>query len=422
MYAEVSSNCFDRLLTDNMLKKFLVVFLMFMYLYTLTFNMFMTSVFRLPTPLLFCIPLLFVAGRKSTAFAYKRELIAFFITLVAFYLISQYRIKEFNVNLITIVCCCLYFNYYIGEDLERLKISVFVFFGLLGISACVMMLNHANSSGINGLRAVLTGGIIEQYPSGIAIYMFTFGYQLAAFTTFLVIYTSVYKRGLMIQAASLVICLVFLLYGMNRSSFIAFVCALLLFWLLFYRIKVVFILALIAGLSFMFNSAIEDLSSGRKQNILSKNERKGDENRGDLMIENVKIIGDYPEGLVFHGKTWVDVAMHNATFRSGAEGLITSHNAYLMFVTYLGIVVAPLLLLFLYYRVLKISWYCLTHIRSKNNRLLICLCFSFMAISINAMFHNEWLLSSGPTLFLYFSILQLGFISRKEAQQLAAVG
>lgn len=403
-----------------MLKKFLVLFLMVMYLYTLTFNMFMTSVFRLPTPLMFCIPLLFVTGKfKDSAFVYKREIIGFFITLIAFYLLSQYRIKEFNVKLITIICCALYFNYYIGEDLKKFKISVCVFFVLLGMSACVMMLNHRYPLEINGLRAVLTGGVIEQSPSGIAIFMFTFGYQLAALTTFLVVYTSVYGRGLIVQTVSIIISLAFLLYGMNRSSFVAFACALLLFWLLFYRIKVVFILALIASIGFTFNSAMEDLSSGRKQNILSKNERKGEENREDLMIENLKIIGDYPEGLVFHGKTWADVAMHNATFRSGAEGLITSHNAYLMFVTYLGIVVAPLLLLFLYYRILKISWRCFIHIRDKENRLLICLCFSFLAISINAMFHNEWLLSSGPTLFLYFAILQLDFIRRKKASQSA---
>jgi len=372
---------------------------------------------------MFCIPLLFISGKfKDTTLIYKRELIGFFVTLVAFYLISQYRIKEFNVKLITIICCSLYFNYYIGKDLKRFQTSVFVFFALLGVSACVMMLNHRYPSQINGLRAMLTGGVIEQHPSGIAIYMFTFGYQLAAFTTFLVIYASAYGRGLLAQTASIAVSLVFLLYGMNRSSFVAFACALLFFWLIFYRVKVVLILALIAGAGFSFNSVMEDLSSGRKQNILSKNERKGEENREDLMIENVKIIGDYPEGLVFHGKTWADVAMHNPTFRSGAEGLITSHNAYLMFVTYLGIVVAPLLLLFLYYRVLKISWYCFTHVREEKNRLLVCLCFAFMAISINAMFHNEWLLSSGPTLFLYFAILQLDFIMKKEARQVVSFG
>jgi hypothetical protein len=47
------------------------------------------------------------------------------------------------------------------------------------------------------------------------------------------------------------------------------------------------------------------------------------------------------------------------------------------------------------------------HIRLKDNALLLSLFFSFLAVSINALFHNAWLFTTdGPTLFLYFGVLQ----------------
>ena len=127
------------------------------------------------------------------------------------------------------------------------------------------------------------------------------------------------------------------------------------------------------------------------------------------MKENVKILAANPFGLIFEGKTWDDVAGRNPVFRIGQSGLVTSHNSYLMFITYLGLVLGGGLLFLIYRKVIKITWVALNHVKDRDYALLVCLCFSFLAISINALFHNEWLLGSGcgPTLFLYFSVLHL---------------
>jgi hypothetical protein len=121
-----------------------------------------------------------------------------------------------------------------------------------------------------------------------------------------------------------------------------------------------------------------------------------------LTAENLRIYSEYPLGLVFYGKTWGDVIYRNQVFSSG----ITSHNAYLMFMTYLGPFLGIGFLFVIYIGVFRIAYHALKEIKKRENALLVCLCFSFIAVSINAVAHNAWLLSAdGPTLFLYFSIL-----------------
>ncbi len=135
-------------------------------------------------------------------------------------------------------------------------------------------------------------------------------------------------------------------------------------------------------------------------------------NRTLLMSENINIFADYPLGLVFYGKNWSNVIYRNQVFASG----ITSHNAYFMFITYLGPFLGLGLLIIIYSSIIKIGFNALKEIRLKDNALLICLCFSFLGISINAVSHNAWLLSAdGPTVFLYFSIIHLNKIKIAES-------
>ncbi|MNR25063.1 hypothetical protein D3C85_1421860 [compost metagenome] len=138
------------------------------------------------------------------------------------------------------------------------------------------------------------------------------------------------------------------------------------------------------------------------------------------MGENIKILVANPYGLIFADKTWEDVAGRNPVFRIGQSGLVTSHNSYLMFITYLGLVLGGGLLFVIYRKIIKITWIALSHLKDKDYALLVCLCLSFLAISINALFHNEWLLGSGcgPTLFLYFSVLHLYNLKSKKQDTL----
>jgi hypothetical protein len=93
-----------------------------------------------------------------------------------------------------------------------------------------------------------------------------------------------------------------------------------------------------------------------------------------------------------------------------------------MFITYLGPFLGLGLLLIIYSGVVGIGFNALKEIRNKDNALLICLCFSFIAVSINAAAHNGWLLSAdGPTLFLYFSILHSEKMKRSNETHQAVI-
>lgn len=142
-------------------------------------------------------------------------------------------------------------------------------------------------------------------------------------------------------------------------------------------------------------------------------------NRSMLTMENLRIYSEYPYGLMFYGKNWGDVIYRNAIFSSG----ITSHNAYLMFLTYLGPFLGFGILAGLYYKIVGIIITVLRQAKKKENALMICLCCSFIAVSINSLSHNSWLVSAnGPTFFLYFSILHLHFIMNNANQQRESEG
>lgn len=390
---------------------------MVMYLYTLTFNIFLTEVFRVPAPLIFCIPLVFVFGDPiNKPFKYKSEIIVFFLANLLYVLIGLQSITSFFSILITICCCSLFFNYFIGNDRKKFNLSVWIFYLLLALSAVVLLLDHKYN--VISIRSFLVGQTAVQSPSGIAVMIFTYGYQLAAFTAFIAIISATYKNSLLMHLFSVSLCLILILYGMQRSSLIAFMSSLMLFWIFYYRYRAVLIIALVLIASVFLNSYIHELSTGKQQNIFSKNEKSksAGENRAGFVTENFKIISDYPFGLIISGRTWNDVVKRNPVYRN-TPTIVSSHNAYLMFITYLGIVPGLVFLFLIYRKIVKISWFALKYIRDKNNALLVGLCFSFLSVSLNSFFHNEWLLgASGPTLFLYFSILHLYSLQTKKEE------
>lgn len=393
---------------------------MFLYLYTLTFNIFMSSGIRFPAPLIFSMPLVLLFNKQYEnillqRFYYKQEVFFFLIGAMLLFLIAQQSLKTFFVVLIIVGCCIMYFNYFIGTDFKRLIFSVWVFYALLLLSSIIMLLNHLYPEQIIALRSLLVDEVVRQTPSGISPSIFSFGYQLSALVSFAVIASICFQKHILIKVAIFILSIVLILYGMNRSVLVSFAFSVGLFWILYYRFKTLLIVGGLICCGLLFKSFIEDLSTGRKQNILAKNEMNVKENREDLMIENLKIIADNPYGLAFYGKSWTDVAKRNPAFRMGEEGLVTSHNAYLMFITYLGIVVGSLFLWLFYKKIISIFWCAVMHIRNRENALMISLCFSFLAVSINSFFHNEWLLAgSGPTVFLYFCIIQLSEIKKQS--------
>ncbi|WP_316748971.1 hypothetical protein [Pedobacter gandavensis] len=389
------------------------------YLYTLSFGIFMTHIFRIPAPLVLCIPLVLFFSEKKPPFLYAKEAFLFFLAILTYDFIGMGDRIGFFASLIVVSCCILYFNYFIGYNRRRFNISMMIFYVLLFFSAIIMVLNHFLPGRIDQLRGTLLDDTIIQSPAGLALTQFNYGYQLAALVSFLFVFTHVFRLNILVKLLAFVICIIFIYLGMNRSVFVTFLTSSFLFVVFYYRYKSIFIITAAVLFGFVSYAFIIKGNFDAKNNILTKNEGKNANyyNRVGMSEENLKIYADYPYGLIFYGKNWSDVTYRSTIFSSG----LTSHNAYLMFLTYLGPFLGLGLLLSLYYRIGKIFLGVLFKIKLKENALLIGLCFSFLGVSINAFSHNGWLVSAdGPTLFLYFSILHLAKIQHQKNTQEAA--
>ena len=398
----------------NIIMKLIVILFMFLYLYSLSFGIFLTETIRVPAPMLFAFPLIFLFREKVSRFLYHKELWVLVIALFCYYVIGLSEFRSFAAYTIAVVVCILYFNYFIGGNRKRFHYSVLIFYLLLAFSSVIMVLNHFYPA-VDGLRGILMDEQVLQSPSGIAVYQFNFGYQLAALVSFALLYAVLFNKYLVIKGAVFFACLVFIYLGMQRSVFVTFLFSVSLFLIIYYRLKAVFIIcfAVVAGLVFYEQVLKENIQS--RSNILTKNMNNDPaHNRTLLTMENLNIYADYPMGLVFYGKNWGDAIYRNQVFSSG----LTSHNAYLMFFTYLGPFLGLGLLVMIYGSIVRIGFNALKEIRRKENALLICLGFSFLAVSLNAFSHNASLISAdGPTLFLYFSILHLHKIIQDERSQ-----
>ncbi|WP_448634538.1 hypothetical protein [Pedobacter panaciterrae] len=333
--------------------------------------------------------------KDGLGFLYKRELLLLGGAIFLYNAIGFSDYMVFMANTLCIGMCALYFNYFVGADKERFTISVYIFFALLTFSSIVMVLNPFYLSEINNLRSMLMGEPVVQSPSGIATYQFNFGYQLAALVPFLLIFTLVFDKALVIKIVSLLACLLFIYLGMQRSVFVGFVFSVFLFLILYYNYKAIFIVVFAVCAAFVFYTYILKDNTDSYNNILTKNEHNMEEyNRSTLAAENLRIYSDYPYGLIFYGKDWSDVTYRNEVFSSG----ITSHNAYLMFLTYVGPFLGLGILAGLYYKISKIIINAFRNVKKKKYALMICLCCSFIAVSINSLSHNSWLVSAnGPT-------------------------
>lgn len=378
---------------------------MLFYLYSLAFGIFMTDSLRIPAPVISGLILLPFVKVNIRSFAYQKETILFVVGMFLYYVIGTGDYKTFVATLITILISIFYFNYFIGLNKVRFNLSVIIFFSLLLISMIFMVLDHNYPDIIDPLRSALLDEEVKQSPSGLSTTQFTFGYQIAAFTAFAFVLVCSFRQIFLVQALVLGICITVIYLGMNRSAFVSFTATIILFLIIYYRFKAVLLITASILIGFAVYSLVLKDNMDSKNNILSKNAAKEDieVNRADMASENLNIYADYPFGLIFYGKNWDDVTYKNPMFPFG----LTSHNAYLMFITYLGPFLGFGLLFAVYRKVVRLFWLTIKHIRLKANAMLLSLLFSFLAVSINAVFHNAWLFTTdGPTLFLYFGVLQ----------------
>jgi hypothetical protein len=195
--------------------KIIIVGLMILYLSTLSYGIFMTETFRIPAPLLFIFPLVFFfKTRHDGPFLYTRELILLSVAIFLYYVVGLSDFSGFAANLMVIMFCAGFFNFFVGESPMRFRLSILIFFILLTFSGLVMVFNHFYVAETNAIREFIMGDKVVQTPSGISLTQFGFGYHLAALCPFAFIYTCVFKKTLLIRLLVLIVCLIFLFLGM----------------------------------------------------------------------------------------------------------------------------------------------------------------------------------------------------------------
>ncbi|PTQ96681.1 hypothetical protein C8P68_104167 [Mucilaginibacter yixingensis] len=401
-----------------MYKKALLLVLMTAYLYTLAFSIFMPDAFRIPA-VITVFPLLLFKHPSAKGFEYSKELILCIAAVFLYNVVGMNDFPGFFATSMVIGACFLYFNYFIGSSKTRLHATLAIFATLLFASMVVMVFDHYSPTAADQLRSKLLGEQVKQSPAGIATTQFTFGYQVVSFTTFLFLTVLAYRRHLFVQIIGFLVCLVCLYLGMNRSAFVCFSAISGIYILAAFRFKGLLLIIATVAFTIAVSNYAADNNLGGKDNILSKNRAKeaNDFNREDLSAENLKIIGDYPFGLIFYNKKWEDVVYKNPRFPAG----LSSHNAYLMFITYLGPIVGTGMLLMLYLP-LASAGVRLIRRPAEHEPLLIATLGAFLALSLNALSHNGWLLNAdGPSVFFFFCLLHLlrehKLVEHKQPQQ-----
>jgi len=366
------------------------------------FGIFLTGFFRIPAPMIFCIPLIFFWKEPNAKFLYAREVVLLCLSVFLYDGVGLSSLNSAFATMTSIVLCALYFSFFVGDNKQRFNSSVWIFYGLLLLSALVMIANHYIPQ-VDNLRSMIMGEPVKQSPAGISATQFAYGYQVAAFVSFALISTFVFKRGLVLKLTVFLLCSGIVFLGMQRSAFVGFALTGVVFLTIYYRFKAVLLLSLMIGICLAIYSVAGEDELQKTENILTKNEHNDEtSNRSDLAMENLRIYSEYPFGLIFYGKDWGDVIYRNYVFSRG----ITSHNAYLMFITYLGPFLGLGLLVGIYLPVVNIIWYTLRNIRAHGQPMLLCIIFSFISVSINALSHNAWLFSAdGPTMFSFFSVI-----------------
>lgn len=388
-----------------MIKRITTYICLVVWVYGVTFGLFLTEHIKLPLTILAGIPLLLTAEKRDLSFNYWRENLFFLLAVFFYFYVGQDDYKALATVMVNVIMCSLVFSVYIAANRARLYRTVGIFIALLLLSGAIMLLNHSFPE-IDRLRSLLLDEQVKQSPAGIATTQFNFGYQLAALTSFLFTWVFCSRKALWLKTlvAGLCCCLIF--WGMNRSVLVCFVASSVLFLIVYYRFKAVIIISFFTLIVFFTYTLLLNGSVGSKNNILEKNQAPGanDFNRIAMSVENMGVFAEYPLGLIFYGKDWKEVTYRNPMFPEG----LSSHNAYLMFFTYLGPLLGLLILTGIYAGIfratLKVGQRGVT---DPDNALSMSLLFGFFAVSLNALSHTGWLINAdGPTCMLFFSILQ----------------
>ena len=99
---QLHSNCFKKysIFNNSNIKnqnmKIATILFMALYLYALTYGIFLTELFRIPAPLIFCLPLIILFREKHYNFYYRNELWVLSIAVFLYYAVGISEIKSFS--------------------------------------------------------------------------------------------------------------------------------------------------------------------------------------------------------------------------------------------------------------------------------------------------------------------------------------
>jgi hypothetical protein len=275
-----------------MIRKFIILFFMLGYIYTLTLDVFLNAYFnKIPAPLLFCSPLVFFCfDKRMKIYLPGWETLFFLLAGFFYYVIGQSDPKSLIVNGIIFITCAVYFNFFVGANVRRFNYSILIFYAVLILSTVIMIADHLMPTQADVLRSRLLGADVVQSPSGLSTTIFTFGYQLAALVGFVFIFSmlnTVTKKYLIISLITLLGCLLASYFGMQRSVFVSFTIATVLFCGCYYGYKSIPIISGFVIFGFVFFTLFLQPYVSSGNNILNKtnlNAENGVVIRSDLIL------------------------------------------------------------------------------------------------------------------------------------------
>src|SRR5690606_41109827 len=108
-----------------MTKRIIFFVLIFLYVYVTTFNIFLTEIIKVPAPILILTPLLIFYSQDNVNFRYGLQGILFFIAVMLNMLIGESELVGLFAFIINLACFIIFFNYIIGDNLERIMMTIY---------------------------------------------------------------------------------------------------------------------------------------------------------------------------------------------------------------------------------------------------------------------------------------------------------
>lgn len=330
--------------------------------------------------------------------------------LFAVYLLAGIREPLANATyLFVLLSCIAVFRYLVGSDARRYVSICRLFCLMLIVSSLVLFVSQfAPILGL-GIRVLVLGDgvLLRPYPSGLSLFVHTYGYQAAALGGICVAFIHCARTARPGDGSRLTLVLLYtaavLLFSMQRSAVLSTVAAACIAGLVLGVRPYLRVVAIVAVLGLVL-SAYPGSQRAIERSVIGKD--RSDTVKGarlELQTETLTIIKDHPWGLILEGRDW-----DHSLFRWGgalSQKGLSAHNAYLMIIAYLG-VPAVFLLGAILIPTLRIA-VCLlrTPPNGPSGMWPSAMALVLVATLCNALLHNSSIFTAeGSTIFSFVAV------------------